>query len=156
MRNILHFIAFMSVLALIAGCGGGGLATVNVTGTVTFNGEPVPGATVSFTPRVPGEGDPAFGTTNENGRYVLQTLMGRADAGTTPGVYDVSISAMERSIVAAVPEGASPAGAGMATAAAPRSLIPERYNNTGTSGLEATVVAGRGARNVFDFNLTGQ
>ena len=153
MRNIFLFGTFLAAFALIAGCGKGGLATVNVTGIVTLDGEPVPHANVTFTPRVQGEGDTGFGVTDANGLYRLQTLMGAADAGTTPGMYDVFIVAWERVESVEVPLDQGQTGP-TPPRPQPRNLIPDRYGSTATSGLEANVL--RGSRNVFNFELTTQ
>ena len=154
MRNIFLFGTFLAAFALIAGCGGGGLATISVTGTVTLDGEPVPHANVTFTPRVQGEGDTGFAITDANGHYRLQTLMGAADAGTTPGLYDVFIIAWEQVPSVEIPLDAGSSSGPTPPRPQPRSLLPARYASTATSGLEANVV--RGQRNVFNFELTTQ
>lgn len=150
MRNTLHFIAIFTALALIAGCNDR-IATLKVTGTITYDGEPLAGASVNFSPKTEGEGNPGYAVTDANGRYTLQTLAGAADAGTTPGTYLVTVGKMEQTQEVA-------GGGGADTTSArppdPRSLIPIRYNNRNTSGLEATVE--RGAPNVFDFDLKSQ
>ena len=132
-------------VALI-GCGGGGLATVKVTGIVTCDGEPVAGATISFTPKTEGQGHPSFGTTDAKGRYQLSTLQGAVDAGTTPGDYLVSIRKVE------VDPNAPPPAPGYTPKT--RSLIPERYSRTNTSELTATVENKRS--NEINFELTSE
>jgi len=145
MRNLSLLVAIFTAVALIAGCGGTGLHTIVVTGTVTFDGEPLEGAAITFTPR--GEGHPAFGITDANGRYTLQTMLGNPDAGTTPGDYEVAITKFE-----ATPPRTEEEDALGLPPPSPRSLIPVRYGSTGTSGLAATVR--QGEANVFNFDLT--
>jgi hypothetical protein len=145
MRNISLLVAIFTAIALIAGCGDGRLRTIVVTGTVTFDGEPLEGASVTFTPQ--SEGHPAFGITNANGRYTLQTILGNPDAGTTPGDYEVAITKLE-----VLPPRTEEEEALGLPPPRPRSLIPERYGATATSGLNAAVR--RGESNVFNFDLT--
>jgi len=143
MRTLLFFVTIFTTVFLI-GCGDGGLATVGVSGTVTYNGEPVANASITFTPKTQGVGHPGYGTTDEKGVYLLQTSQGKADAGTTPGDYLVAIRKVEVDPNAPPPAPGYPAQT--------RSVIPTRYAQTGTSELTATVENKRS--NVFDFALT--
>jgi len=152
MRNILLFVTIFTVLTLTIGCGDGKIATLRVTGTVTFDGEPLPNANINFTPKTEGQGNPAYAITDENGFYRLQTLLGAAGAGTTAGEYDVYITCVERGGTwdqspPDAPHAAPPSGRG----GAPRSIIPERYGSTATSGLSAKVERGN---IVHNFALT--
>jgi len=133
----------------MTGCDSGKLATVRVSGTVTFDGAPLDGATVTFTPKTEGQGHPAYGITDVNGRYQLQTFLGAANAGTTPGDYLVFVTKREQS------EGSGVSGAPTAGSSAPpppKSLIPERYGKAETSELTATVENKKD--NVIHFDLT--
>jgi hypothetical protein len=65
------------LLALLAGCGGP--TVVNVTGTLTRGGKPVPHLQVNF---VPESGRPSTGWADENGRYSLQYDLNRGGAVT--------------------------------------------------------------------------
>jgi hypothetical protein len=141
MRNVSLLIALFTAVALISGCGDGTIRTFNVTGTITFDGEPLSNASVTFTPV--DEGNQAYGLTDANGRYVLQTRFGRPGAGTTPGNYAVHIVRQKDT------QGRDPDSPGEPPP--PESLIPERYTDPATSGFAATVEKGK--RNVFDFNL---
>ncbi|MBI5758053.1 MAG: hypothetical protein HZA46_06000 [Planctomycetales bacterium] len=65
-------------LVTIVGCGGGGQKpTAKVQGKVTFNGQPVPGGTLSFAPVAAEKGNEpgksASGGVNSDGTYVLST-----------------------------------------------------------------------------------
>ena len=151
MRNILLFVTIFTALALTTGCGDGKIATLKVTGTITFDGEPLAEANVNFTPKTPGQGNPAYAVTDDQGHYKLQTLLGKAEAGTTPGDYDVYITKMEK--VASSNGGTlgAPTAPSPESMRQPKSVIPERYGNTATSGLSATVEKGK---TVHDFALT--
>jgi hypothetical protein len=136
-------------MVALFGCGSGKLATVKVSGTVTFEGQPLAGAMVNFSPKTAGAGHPGYAVTDTGGRYKLQTLLGNPDAGTTPGEYDVYIVKMEET----PPTDSGLAGGSSATVfrPPPKSLIPDRYSSTATSGLTATV---KNKNNVIDFELT--
>jgi hypothetical protein len=83
---------------LLAGCGGGGPAVAPVAGVVTFNGQPLAGATVVFRTAEAVEGfGPlvATGITGVDGRF---TLLTRVDAkrslpGAALGGHRVTVSA---------------------------------------------------------------
>ena len=149
-RNLLLFVVASLSVSLI-GCSDT-IRTVNVTGTVTFNGEPLEGAQVNFSPVTPGEdARPAFARTDANGRFRLSTIGGTVDAGTTPGEYMVSITRMVTGTVIVEPDGGPGASSPSGFMPPPQSLIPRHYGDPTTSNLTATVEA-RGA-NVFNFDL---
>ncbi|MFH1924813.1 MAG: carboxypeptidase-like regulatory domain-containing protein [Planctomycetota bacterium] len=91
--------ACLAGLLPFAGCGPTGPTlpdTASATGTVTYQGEPVEGATVLFT-RGSGniaEGEMAIGKTGAGGRFELTThVSGQADVkGAPAGAYKVAIS----------------------------------------------------------------
>jgi len=164
MRTLFQFIAIFTVVVLIAGCGGGGkkLSTIEVTGTVTYNGAPLSGASVTFAPVSEGQGNPAYGRTDAAGHYTLQTSRGNVDAGTTPGKYRVAIR--KREAIPPTEEGKEltrPANTSdtedgqelteSTDTPEPESLIPVRYESYSTSELTATVEKGK--PNVFNFAL---
>lgn len=66
------------VACLLAGCGGGDeFSTASVAGTVTMNGQPVNGGSITFVPIADGEGNlagkPASGPVQEDGAFTLST-----------------------------------------------------------------------------------
>jgi hypothetical protein len=74
---------------ICSGCGRGNkLNLVDVTGTVTLNGEPLADAEVVFHPA--GGGRPSLGKTDASGRYRLEYIAGTR--GALPGEHKVSIS----------------------------------------------------------------
>ncbi|MDR0328754.1 MAG: hypothetical protein LBI05_10710 [Planctomycetaceae bacterium] len=152
MRNILLSMTILAVLALTTGCGDGTIATLKVTGTITLDGVPLPNANINFTPKSEGQGNPGYAVTDEKGTYKLQTLLGAAEAGTTPGDYGVSITCVESGRVVESTRG-STSDAPPPPMTRPQSLIPERYGSTATSGLSATVEKGK---LVHDFALTSE
>ena len=91
---------FVSMFAcFIAGCGGESSSLVPVSGVVTLDGESLSGARVSFEPRRQGEeinvGPSSYGQTDEQGRFVLETLGG--GKGAVPGQHDVILSTYQGS-----------------------------------------------------------
>jgi hypothetical protein len=70
------------LLAAVAGCGGQGFQSAEVSGTVTAGGAPVPGLMIQFEP-ADGEGTklpPGTGFTNAEGKYVLLRPGGKTGA----------------------------------------------------------------------------
>lgn len=134
---------------LLTGCPGKSVLKTNVvTGTVTYKDAPLAGANVSFTPE--GPGNAAYGMTDAEGKYKLQTLLGAPDAGTTPGKYIVTVMKTEN-----VPTGVvtkSPEGKEYAETK-PKSLIPVIYGGVKSTPLRATVKEGP---NSLDFKLEGE
>ena len=63
---------------LLAGCGKGSYKTVQVSGKVTLDGNPVPNLIVSFQPvatdKNPNPGPASVGTTNDQGEYELTLI----------------------------------------------------------------------------------
>ncbi len=60
---------FLSGFACWSGCGSSGPPLAPVRGKITFNGQPLPGATIQFQPE--GSGSPSKAITDKNGQYQL-------------------------------------------------------------------------------------
>jgi len=132
------------VLVSVAGCGKPGTApTVKVTGTVTYNGTPVAGASVGF---LPDSGRPASGTTDAQGRFTLSTFA-QGD-GAVPGRHRVTISepASESAPMPGTPEAEN--------WTPPEPRFPAKYADPNTSGFTATVE--KGGENDFTFDMTDE
>jgi len=141
----------MTIAAVgLAGCGGSTMPKVYpATGTVTWKGEPLADATVSFVPSV---GAPSDGRTDAQGKF---TIMTNGMPGARAGACKVTVSKF--------------AGAGGSSLAASKpedmikmyekkkgevdkAEIPAKYGRPDTSGLAAEVTTD-GAKNVFTFDL---
>jgi hypothetical protein len=125
----------MALVTLGMGCGrtnGPPLGTV--TGTVTLNGEPVPGVNVIFIPE--NKGSPSYGGTDEDGVYRL--MFNRNRAGAELGKHNVLIESPQ-------PETDDSGNPITSTVTVP---IPQKYQQQGV--LSAEVDPGR---NEFDFEL---
>jgi hypothetical protein len=149
-------------IVVLLGCAADvGPATHSVSGTVTLNGAPTEGITVSFVPD--GSGQNAVGTTDASGNYKLTTR--KKDDGAVAGRYKVTFAKYEGgpSEVAAAgevhadyditneyPEGYDESAA--AEIEPSKNLLPDKYAEPSTSGLTAEVVEGE---NKHDFNLEG-
>src|SRR5258708_5235562 len=96
-RSVLLVLCMAVLVAVVGGCGGAkppALNTVPVTGTVTHNGQPLEGATVTFYPAESMSGKSAGGTTDNAGKFTLKTLVGgttMAD-GAMAGEYNVTVA----------------------------------------------------------------
>ena len=145
-KKISTFLLCFVCLFVIAGCGNK-LKTYKVTGTVTYKGEPVSNASVTFSPKVEGKGLVAFSYTDENGVYTLQTPEGRPGGGTTPGEYLVLIQKME--LVNLGQTGVDSTGNAQFNQKV-NQLLPNKYSGN-ESPLSATVTT---SKNVFNFDLT--
>ena len=148
--NTLLALLFLVATVSIFGCSDGKLKTEPVRGIVTLDGEPLEGATVSFTPKNSGEGIASYAQTNTKGEYLLQTLAGRVDAGTLPGEYTVTVSKFK-----SVPTGRKIRDDNtgeMVEEVEGVILFPRMvtYANAKTTPFSATVVKGQ---NHFDFDL---
>ncbi len=158
LRFSLCILVCAAVTVALTGCGGGGadLGTSTVTGTVTYNGEAVEGASVGFVPSGEG-GKMAAGTTDAQGKFTLTTI--EAGDGAVPGSYQVSVSKTEGGAAAGGEQTEEEARAaampkmGGETGPAPevKDLLPAKYRDAANSGLTAEVKAGGG--NDFPFDL---
>ena len=149
MRYITFFTVFL-LLPLFVGCAEDNpFGVVYVEGTVTYNGDPIEGVSVTFIPLDAGEQLGAGGRTNSRGRFDLTAGGSPAGSGARPGQYDVIFTKQEVARAASPEEEARMRGMGAVT-----HLIPQRYNNVRTSGIEPVTVTTNRRNNVFNFALT--
>jgi len=157
-RRIVALVAVLGSLCF-SGCSNDGLATrYPVNGTVTYKGQPVKKATISFVPTAEG-GRGASGEVTD-GKYTLMTQS--PGDGAFPGQYKVLIDSKEADM-AKVDEGsrklAEKAGV-VATQPDPaliakfrktaKSSIPEKYSSATGTTLTAEV---KPQSNTLDFPL---
>lgn len=129
------------VSPLVAGCGGGtGVKTYPVKGTVTFKGQPLADAAVTF---YPSQGHHAAGLTDAQGTFFLSTF--NPKDGAAAGAYNVGIT----EAVLETPPMPVPGQPDLP----PKPLrFPARYTDPNQSNLTAEVKPG--AENNFTFDLT--
>jgi hypothetical protein len=160
LRFNLSMLVCVVMVAGLVGCGAGGgtdVGAVAVSGTVTYNGSPVEGATVVFAPTGT-DGKSAAGTTDAQGHFTLTTV--EAGDGAVPGAYGVTVTKSEggaapggtqteeEAYASGFPEGdgatATPAGPEI------KDILPAKYKVAETSGLTATVEASGGGDFTFE------
>lgn len=86
-HTVLTALCLLPLLALI-GCGSSGPELVEVSGTVTLNGQPAPGVVLTFIPEATG-GSPSYGKTDARGYYQLMFTATRY--GALPGKHRVEL-----------------------------------------------------------------
>ena len=158
LRFSLSLLVCAALMVALIGCAPtNDVGAAKVTGTVTYNGNPVEGATVSFVPSGEG-GKMAAGSTDAQGKFTLTTV--QAGDGAVPGAYQVAIAKVEgagadretqteeEARATAMP--GSPGAVAPATEA--KDLLPENYKDAAKSGLTAEVTAA--GPNDFTFDLT--
>jgi len=151
--------AGLFVLAL-AGCNPDRRYT-KVSGTITYNGQVVEGASVSFLPVSP-DAEPAAGRTDASGTYTLTSVYAvKGGKGVLPGEYTVLVMKSEMPpdpLVALFEQGKITSEelerrqSARMVGLRPIELLPIKYMQPGTTGLKATVEQGKD--NTFDFDLT--
>lgn len=87
--KIIRVVVLLGCLGLIPGCGQSGPEVAEVTGVVTLDGQPLPAATIVFTPAGAEGGRPGTATSDEQGRYTLMFTEDRA--GAQLGEHIVSV-----------------------------------------------------------------
>lgn len=159
-------LAVCGLLAVVcAGCGGSGPKLFPVSGTVTYDGKPLAGASILF---IPQGGRPSIGTTDASGKYTISTI---GKPGAPAGLYGVTISktsgGMDLAKMEMPPSDANPSEEEikkmqeqmsqnmrqMQNAEKVKAAIPTKYSMPEKSGLSATVTDDA-AKNVFNFELT--
>src|SRR5262245_26970608 len=148
-RMVAEFILTFSVASamLPVGCNRGSvLGTVPVSGKVTYRGQAVANATVTFI----GEGDAraAVAVTDPRGVYRLKTL---DSAGATPGKYVVLVSQTETASGDDKPISMDEAAKNRGKAREPKQLLPPKYSDPAKTPLKYEVQSGR--TNTFDLQL---
>lgn len=114
---------------------------VPTAGTVTLDGQPLAGATLTFIPESGGE--TASGFTDAEGRFELSTLAANLSAderkGLVPGQYRVIVSRITMPDGQPVPEGTTEADA-MAVGA--QESLPPRYSSAQATTLRFDTTSG--------------
>jgi hypothetical protein len=91
--RLVTFAVSVSIVVFATGCDPTPpVKTVHVAGTITFKGQPVSGADVSFM-NASASGKSAGGKTDTQGRFVLKTIVAgnKMQDGAPPGEYKVTV-----------------------------------------------------------------
>ena len=155
-------IGLFAALLAAPGCGGGGddverpHQVVPVSGVVTYKGQPVDGASVTFHP-ADGGGSPtapgkpaARAKTDSQGRFRLWTY--DHDDGAVPGEHVVTVSKVEIAAPDIDPDAPDFDAEQAPAELPPQYLVPEKYGSKATSDLRATVTP-EGPNDDFTFEL---
>lgn len=146
------FLSGTLALFVVTGCGGGPdrPQTVPVSGTVTYNGEPVADANVTFYPE---EGRPASGKTDAQGRFDSLTTFEPGD-GAVVGKHTVTVNPSSEVSDEPIESGEAYAvpGEGNGGGGGDESSIPEKYRDKASSDQTFTVE--EGGENDFSIELT--
>lgn len=141
--NTILITALLFFCTAMTGCSNNGdqpdLGTVE--GTVTFEGKPLPGASITFHPA---SGRPAMGKTDAEGHYKLTYI--RNTPGTKIGFNKVEIATVAEGADDMAAEGDN---ADQSQSKSNVEILPARYN--AKTELEVEVKKGQ---NTFDFALT--
>jgi hypothetical protein len=123
--------------------------TEPVRGTVTLDDSPCGNVVVTFMPI--GEGEMGFARTNEKGEFLISTLVGKPESGTTVDEYRIYFS-KEIEDVSKRKFGKDPETGEKVLLPNPYLLqvLPNKYLKAETSGFTASV---RKGKNVFNFDL---
>jgi hypothetical protein len=142
-------LALLAATVLLSGCsgrfGGSNLPPlVKVTGTVTYQGQPIEGADVTF--NNVDAGYTAIGKTDASGRFLLATA---GQEGVGVGKQVVAIRRVD--VIDNTPAGVDVSAGGVASPPTIRWIVPEKYSVPSTAGLSAEVKTG--SPNDFPFDL---
>lgn len=141
----------------MAGCSSNLPDVEYVEGTVQYEGSPLAGAIVSFTPVKRDAGLPAYGKTGPDGTFRLTAALttargGRSGGGTASGEYVVTVTKMGQS---GSPEtlNEDPDAPRRPTRRPPEPvyLVPRVFSEVSTSPLRVTIEPGK--TNSFEFTL---
>jgi hypothetical protein len=133
-------VATVSLTAALAGCGGGGLASVE--GKVTADGKALTKGSVRFVPDKAKGNNSTAEPTGEIGSDGSYTLMTQGKSGAAPGWYKVSVTSQE------IPDSSK-------VNAPVQSYVAAKFNDPEKSGLSVEVVASPPA-GAYDLKTTSK
>lgn len=119
-----RYLALLTLLIIgsLSGCSGNnGPKTVEASGVLTLDGEPIKDAQIVF---VALEGTPAYGSTDANGKFSMK--ISEESSGAVPGTYPVIVSKTKMEEL----------GGGNVKL---EQGLPEKYGNPAKSGLSVTI-----------------
>jgi len=154
MRFTTLLIAFIFTAVFCVGCGANKnpFGTVYIEGVVTVDGEPMQGISVSLLPRT---GDlAAGGITDANGKFTVATGGAPVGSGAKPGEYDVVFRKQHsEGLHLSMEESKAMYGRGELPMTY---LIPKKYANPTTSGIDPITVSEKKSENKFRFELNSK
>jgi hypothetical protein len=140
--------AALAVIFMFHGCGDGGPRRVPVSGTLTLNGKPLEGATVTFAPDPTNPvGTPGGAFTDKDGSYIAASDQ---RPGLAAGKYKVLVTKSALKNGAKVPDEFKDDPMMAVTSGLTIELLPPAYSNANTSPLSLDVPEAGGS---FDFDV---
>ena len=126
---------------------------VYLEGTLTLDGIPMEKVNVNLIPRNE-NGSVAGGMTDKRGRFTVTTGPATVGTGAKPGEYDITFSKIEMESGVLPTEG----GTQQAESRLPKKkyVIPQKYEDPATSGIEPIQVDTNKGKNKFKFDLTSE
>ena len=150
MRNVaLHALLLPLALPLLsAGCNGGSVSgVVRVRGKVSYGGQPIAGATVTFISE--SDARPAVAVTDASGVFQLKTL---DTSGAIPGRYTVLVTKTDVQPGDDKPISMDDAAKNRGKPTEPKQQLPAKYADPTKSPLKVEITKGKS--NSFDLSLT--
>lgn len=138
------------VLVGVVGCNSGDASLFPAKGKITYKGQPVADASVTFTHSA---GHMSVGKSDANGEFTLMTF---GKPGAPVGQYKVGIRKQAQRAGAPAdpkPEDMIKMMQGQKGIPEPESLLPDKFGDPNSSNLTATVTEDK-AKNDFTFDLT--
>ncbi|QDU36293.1 hypothetical protein Mal4_05770 [Maioricimonas rarisocia] len=153
-HTILPLCLSAAITMLAVGCTGSDPADdrpdrTPVSGVVTYNGSPVEGALVTFTP-TDLNGSGANGRTDADGKFEMGTY--ESADGVRPGSYQVTVTKIPVTVAEQPSEDDPNYDPDAGTAPEAENVLPAKYADWSTSGLTADV--GQDAITDLNFELT--
>lgn len=140
-------LSLLLLAALSTGCTEryDGPPTQFVEGVVTVDGRPAEGVKIHIVPKTPGVGEEARGISDQNGRYTLSSLQGRAGQGGMTGEYAVTAHwGKKHDLDKPFVDSAS----GDTITYEIREALPKLYHNVKSTPLTMTIVEGKNTINL--------
>jgi hypothetical protein len=134
-------------ICILTGCGHrSAFPTEPIDGLVTLDGKPLDQATITFSPILNETLDakPAYGLSDAEGKFKITAANGGLEGkGTTIGKYTVCVSKIVGTTSLSDEEIKERNAKGIAVQLEFKSVIPQKYSDTSTSGLIFEVVRGK-------------
>lgn len=129
MINSRGLCVLIGAICFVSGCGQSGPKVVEVAGTVTRNGNPVPNVALSFTPT---KGRPSWGQADEHGKFKMQYTLERD--GVEVGRHKVTVQFPPASV-----QEENDLATGKKKISGDRQAILKKYGEGAKPGLEIEV-----------------
>lgn len=138
-------VALLVLIAVVPACGKKTIKTEGVSGTITLDGQPLPFAQITFVAVDKSAGTDSYGNSDADGNFKIQTLQGKANGGTTPGMYKVAVTCFKEEETGKTYKDEE---GNEKPETRDVSVVPAKYNSAETSGIEVEVKKGSNTINL--------